>query len=82
MNLAPNGQSGLALGAWGAVQASAAGVAITLGGIIRDLVAHQTNSSLVGYRTVYIIEICMLIMTIIAMIPLIKDRNKFQLFKI
>ena len=82
MNLAPNGQSGLALGAWGAVQASAAGVAITLGGIIRDLVAHQTNSSLVGYRTVYIIEICMLIMTIIAMIPLIKDRNKFKLFKI
>ena len=82
MNLAPNGQSGLALGAWGAVQASAAGVAITLGGIIRDLVAHQTNSSLVGYRTVYIIEICMLIMTIIAMTPLIKDRNKFQLFKI
>ena len=82
MNLAPNGQSGLALGAWGAVQASAAGVAITLGGIIRDLVAHQTNSSLVGYRTVYIIEICMLIMTIIAKIPLIKDRNKFQLFKI
>jgi BCD family chlorophyll transporter-like MFS transporter len=82
MNLAPNGQSGLALGAWGAVQASAAGIAITLGGIIRDLVAHQTNSSLAGYRTVYIVEICLLIMTIIAMLPLIKDRNNFQLFKI
>ncbi len=82
MNLAPNGQSGLALGAWGAVQASAAGIAITLGGIIRDLVAHNTNSSLVGYRTVYIVEICMLIMTIIAMIPLIKDRNNHQIFKL
>ena len=82
MNLAPNGQSGLALGAWGAVQASAAGIAITLGGIIRDLVAHQTNSSLAGYRTVYIAEICLLIMTIIAMLPLIKDRNNFPLFKI
>ncbi len=75
MNLAPEGQSGLALGAWGAVQASAAGLAITLGGIIRDVVATNTNSSLMGYSTVYIIEICMLIMTIFAMLPLIKVRS-------
>src|SRR6201999_2658621 len=39
MNLAPRSQTGLALGAWGAVQASAAGLAIALGGIIRDVVA-------------------------------------------
>jgi MFS transporter, BCD family, chlorophyll transporter len=75
MNLAPEGQSGLALGAWGAVQASAAGLAITLGGIIRDVVATNTNSSLMGYSTVYIIEICMLIMTIFTMLPLIKVRG-------
>jgi len=75
MNLAPEGQSGLALGAWGAVQASAAGLAITLGGIIRDVVATNTNSSLMGYSTVYAIEICMLIMTIVAMLPLIKVRS-------
>ncbi len=75
MNLAPEGQSGLALGAWGAVQASAAGFAITIGGIIRDVVATQTNSSLTGYSTVYMIEICMLIMTILAMLPLIKFRS-------
>lgn len=75
MNLAPEGQSGLALGAWGAVQASAAGLAITLGGIIRDVVATNTNSSLMGYSTVYVIEICMLMMTIVAMLPLIKVRS-------
>jgi MFS transporter, BCD family, chlorophyll transporter len=75
MNLAPEGQSGLALGAWGAVQASAAGFAITIGGIIRDVVATHTNSSLTGYSTVYMIEICMLIMTILAMLPLIKFRS-------
>jgi BCD family chlorophyll transporter-like MFS transporter len=75
MNLAPEGQSGLALGAWGAVQASAAGLAITLGGIIRDVVATNTNSSLMGYSTVYAIEICMLMMTILAMFPLIKVRS-------
>jgi BCD family chlorophyll transporter-like MFS transporter len=82
MNLAPKGQSGLALGAWGAVQASAAGIAITLGGLISDLVAHNTNSSLLGYRAVYIVEICMLIMTMVAMMPLIKDRNNHKVLKI
>jgi BCD family chlorophyll transporter-like MFS transporter len=82
MNLTPNGQNGLALGAWGAVQASAAGLAITFGGIIRDVVAHQTNSSLIGYTTVYAIEICLLAMTIIAMLPLMKARDSSQVVKI
>ena len=39
MGLAPSEQTGLALGAWGAVQASAAGIAIALGGVIRDVVS-------------------------------------------
>jgi BCD family chlorophyll transporter-like MFS transporter len=39
MRRAPREQTGLALGAWGAVQATAAGIAVALGGIIRDLVA-------------------------------------------
>ncbi len=75
MNLAPEGQSGLALGAWGAVQASAAGIAIAIGGILRDVVASRTNSSMFGYCSVYIVEISMLIMTIVAMLPLIKARS-------
>ena len=80
MNLAPQGQSGLALGAWGAVQASAAGIAITLGGVIRDVVAAHT-SSLTGYSAVYFLEIILLVATIVAMIPLIKvrSRNKVSL---
>ena len=77
MNLAPNGQSGLALGAWGAVQASAAGLAITLGGVIRDVVASQTNSY-IGYSSVYGLEIVLLALTIWAMLPLIKSRPKHQ----
>ena len=36
MAIATSGHSGLALGAWGAVQASAAGIAIALGGVLRD----------------------------------------------
>jgi BCD family chlorophyll transporter-like MFS transporter len=36
-------QSGLALGAWGAVQATAAGLAIALGGFIRDGVSQHSQ---------------------------------------
>lgn len=38
MRAAPRDQIGLALGAWGAVQTTAAGIAIALGGGIRDAV--------------------------------------------
>jgi BCD family chlorophyll transporter-like MFS transporter len=79
MNRAPADQRGLALGAWGAVQASAAGVAVALGGIVRDLVtgAEGANPASVlggpagGYSTVYAIEIVLLIFTIVAMAPLV-----------
>jgi BCD family chlorophyll transporter-like MFS transporter len=71
MNLAPKEQSGLALGAWGAVQATAAGLAIALGGVIRDVVATQTASA-TAYAVVYGIEICLLIGTMYAMSPLIR----------
>ncbi|MBY0467990.1 MAG: PucC family protein [Burkholderiaceae bacterium] len=71
MNLAPKNQSGLALGAWGAVQATGAGVAIALGGVIRDVVAAHTTST-TGYVSVYTIEIVLLTATIVAMAPLIR----------
>jgi BCD family chlorophyll transporter-like MFS transporter len=81
MNRAPEDQRGLALGAWGAVQASAAGVAVALSGIIRDVVSgaageHATLSALggpaSGYVAVYAIEVVLLVMTIAAMVPLIR----------
>ena len=76
MNLAPRQQTGLALGAWGAVQASAAGLAIALGGIIRDLVAGIVGPSGSGaamaYDTVYVIELVLLLVTLVTMLPLIR----------
>jgi BCD family chlorophyll transporter-like MFS transporter len=83
MNLAPADQRGLALGAWGAVQASAAGVAVALGGIIRDLVARLYGhegalasatlaGSVRGYTFVYTTEIVLLFATMVAMAPLIR----------
>ena len=77
MNLAPKDQAGLALGAWGAVQASAAGVAVALGGIMRDLVAHVTNS-VTGYLSVYALEVVLLLITMVAMVPLLRSRSPYK----
>ena len=78
MNLAPRSQSGLALGAWGAVQASAAGAAIALGGIIRDLVANfipqDALGAALGYDCVYGLEILLLFTTLVTMFPFIRGR--------
>ena len=74
MNLAPKDQAGLALGAWGAVQATAAGVAVAWGGIMRDLVAHVTNSA-TGYLSVYVLEAALLLITMLAMVPLLRSRS-------
>ena len=84
MQLAPSHQRGLALGAWGAVQATAAGVAIGLGGVIRDLiVALGTTNWLpegaigpaTGYSFVYCLEIALLIATIFSMITLLPKKK-------
>jgi BCD family chlorophyll transporter-like MFS transporter len=81
MNLAPENQRGLALGAWGAVQASAAGIAVALGGILRDLVSGMVSEGHygpvhigpeTGYTFVYSIEVVLLFATLLAMAPLIR----------
>ncbi|WP_299193300.1 PucC family protein [uncultured Litoreibacter sp.] len=78
---------GLALGAWGAAQATAAGVSIFAGGAIRDVVnAAATNGSLgealtsnaTGYSVVYHVEIGFLFITLIALGPLVKVRPVSQ----
>jgi BCD family chlorophyll transporter-like MFS transporter len=74
MNSAPPGQAGLALGAWGAVQASTAGAAMALGGIVRDMSAQFTDSA-TAYCLVYSIETVLLILTVIIMNPLVKAKS-------
>jgi BCD family chlorophyll transporter-like MFS transporter len=80
MGLARPGASGMALGAWGAVQASCAGLGVALGGLIRD---GMTNFALndgmgatlaaqaTGYGTVYAIEIMLLLVTLVVLGPVI-----------
>ena len=79
MNLARDGDSGMALGAWGAVQATSAGVAIAVGGAVRDGVTALVNQGLLGpafsadtagYGAVYHIEILLLFVTLVVIGPL------------
>jgi BCD family chlorophyll transporter-like MFS transporter len=79
MALSADGQSGLALGSWGAVQAFSAGAGIAIGGILRDGVGHMAmagrlgealNAPATGYIVVYQIAIALLFATLVAIGPL------------
>jgi len=81
MNSAPPDQAGLALGAWGAVQATSAGVGVAAGGVLRDLAQAATadgrlGSALAGpaagYATVYVIEIALLLATLVVLARIIR----------
>ena len=84
MTLSKN-DNGLALGAWGAVQATAAGLAIASGGatanIIGDLAARGAMgpalaSPATGYLFVYHVEIALLFAALIAVGPLARLRAR------
>ena len=78
---------GLALGAWGAVQSAAAGIAMFFGGALRDVVSSVTTQGLwgpgmtdpsVGYSMVYHVEMLFLFITLIAIGPLVKRSTVFS----
>jgi MFS transporter, BCD family, chlorophyll transporter len=80
MGMAQHGSAGLALGAWGAVQASCAGAGIALGGLIRDGMTYAAlqdamgttlASRATGYGTVYSLEILLLLVTLVVLGPVI-----------
>ncbi|MDR7101563.1 BCD family MFS transporter [Croceicoccus sp. BE223] len=80
MRLARDGTSGIALGAWGAVQASAAGLAIATGGILRDIISRYAVADglgatvavrATGYTSVYLLEIVLLLATLVVVGPLV-----------
>ncbi len=88
MSLEKPGQIGLALGAWGAVQATAGGVAIALGGALRDIVTSMASRGMlgtgladpsVGYSVVYHLEIGLMFATLIAIGPLVRMSTEQRL---
>ncbi len=79
MNLQVDNAAGLALGAWGAVQATAAGASVAVGGLLKDVVGTlassgwlgaSLNSPVTGYSFVYHIEMFMLFAVLVAIGPL------------
>jgi BCD family chlorophyll transporter-like MFS transporter len=73
--------SGLILGTWGAVQATATGAAMAMGGALRDVISELAlsgqlgdalNSPVTGYSFVYHLEIYLLFVVLIALGPLLK----------
>lgn len=84
MSIAKTETAGLALGAWGAVQATCAGAGIAIGGLLRDFVAAMagggeaasmaTRAS--GYSTVYTLEIILLLAGLAAIGPLVGPQRR------
>jgi BCD family chlorophyll transporter-like MFS transporter len=81
MGLEQEHSRGLVLGAWGAAQATAAGLGIAIGGALRDITATLAQNGTLGtvltdpatgYAVVYQLEIGLLFMTLIALGPLVK----------
>lgn len=75
---------GLALGAWGAVQATGAGLAMFFGGALRDVVSSMATAGALGealahpatgYSAVYHLEMLLLFVTLIAIGPLVRRKN-------
>lgn len=87
MEIQSGGLNGLAVGIWGAVQASAAGLSIALGGALRDLVAMLSGTGSLGpafsdpsvaYSVVYHVEIALLFATLIAIGPLVRSADQVR----
>ena len=81
MQAAPEGQIGLTLGVWGAVTATAGGISVAFGGVVRDVLSSLAAAGILGagldapstgYVGVYIIEILLLFMTLATVGPLLR----------
>jgi BCD family chlorophyll transporter-like MFS transporter len=78
------GLHGLALGAWGAVQATCAGVAMAFGGALRDAVGllagrgslgEALQDPVTGYGVVYLVELALLFATLAVIGPLVRRKR-------
>ena len=82
MSLQRGEDAGLALGAWGAVQATAGGASVALGGVIKDVIGalatsgwlgESLMSTVTGYSFVYHIEMYLLFGVLVAIGPLVRN---------
>ena len=85
MEIDESSGNGLALGAWGAVQALAVGLSMSAGGILSDSIGHlgakgalgpAFTANWSGYNTVYQIEMVLLFVTLIVIGPLARHSRR------
>ena len=78
------GLHGLVIGAWGAVQATCAGVAMAFGGALRDAVGllagrgslgEALQDPVTGYGVVYLVELALLFATLAVIGPLVRRKR-------
>lgn len=81
MDMANTDNRGLAAGAWGAIQATTAGIGIAAGGFLRDAINGLASNSYLGdalngpatsYGAVYLIEIFLLLVALVVIGPLVR----------
>ncbi|MEM6758275.1 MAG: MFS transporter [Pseudomonadota bacterium] len=78
---APKDGIGLALGAWGAVQATSAGIGIAAAGVLRDLVLVAHTGTALPYVAVFSVELVMLALAGVILGPLIRAKSSPTLAK-
>jgi BCD family chlorophyll transporter-like MFS transporter len=80
-----DGMHGLAIGAWGAVQATCAGASIAMGGALRDIVGSLAQTGALGealvgagtgYGFVYHVELALLFATLVVIGPLVRKTRR------
>lgn len=80
LRAAPVERTGLALGSWGAVQATAAGLGVALAGIVRDVIVGLDSgaglSAHAPYNTVFGIEIVFLAIAVMIAVPRFAPRHR------
>jgi BCD family chlorophyll transporter-like MFS transporter len=85
MSMERRGHVGLALGAWGAVHATAAGASVAAGGALRDLVSGLAQGGwlgsvlatpVTGYSFVYHLEVALLFAALVAIGPLVRRTSR------
>lgn len=84
MSLRDPSQHGIALGAWGAVFATAEGSSFAISGVFKDWLSHVVSTGVLGeamsvpsvpYSFVYHVEIFVLFATLVALGPLVRPRG-------
>ena len=82
MRAAPRDQIGLALGTWGAVQATSAGVGIAVAGIVRDVIVSLAPQDGLAphlpYNAMFMIEILFLALACAALLPLLARSTRHR----